>query len=306
MKKIILTHLIVCFSLFTFAQNSFAPIGAQWYADFNSESHTGYSVYTVTKDTLINDIEARLIEGTHYKSDGIEILDSISSVEIVYPLKDTVFYYNSMSESFLPLYYFNVHEGTLLPFHESDAPNNIFEVKVDSINHLVTNGISLEVVHTSAINNWGIGSPESLPYTQTIGSLGVVGFSSLHVASPQLGNYFPPKLRCYIDQDINYQIDGLQDCEQLFPINIKEEELPFSNIKVYPNPTPGLFNLEIQDMKTYLDLTLHILDFTGKPVAIFTNFTDKTIDVSALPSGMYLIKILNDEQLITTQKLIKY
>ena len=50
MKNTTLLLFTILFSLSTFAQDNFAPIGAKWYADFNTESHSGYTVYEVTKD----------------------------------------------------------------------------------------------------------------------------------------------------------------------------------------------------------------------------------------------------------------
>jgi hypothetical protein len=76
----------------------------------------------------------------------------------------------------------------------------------------------------------------------------------------------------------------------------KIENVTSDKFKIYPNPTKGLFNIESQ-----LDLNYSIYDYSGKE--IITGKKDGNIqllDLSNFKSGIYLIKLFNDqEQFIT-------
>ena len=77
-------------------------------------------------------------------------------------------------------------------------------------------------------------------------------------------------------------------------------DLEFTNkISVYPNPTSGVFRVEIEQAEVG-DLQIQILDLQGKVVYTrdvdsFQGDGNKIIDISQLSTGMYLVRIsLND------------
>lgn len=83
---------------------------------------------------------------------------------------------------------------------------------------------------------------------------------------------------------------------------IKEGEEQQSNTVVYPNPAGRFITIENKD-RSINDLHIKILDVFGKEIfemQLTRNL--ETIDVSFLPSGMYIIKTINNS--IETQKLI--
>jgi len=72
-----------------------------------------------------------------------------------------------------------------------------------------------------------------------------------------------------------------------------------SKVKLFPNPTTGIININTQ---TPVDVI--ILDVTGKVVFVASNITkDKTIDLAGLQKGIYLAKISSDNT-TTTEKII--
>ncbi len=76
-------------------------------------------------------------------------------------------------------------------------------------------------------------------------------------------------------------------------------------LKVYPNPTNGLFNLQIAKFSGKLNI--QVTDLNGRLVydAKNTDFNiEKAIDLSAYQSGVYILKV-SGEKLNYSQKLIK-
>ena len=99
---------------------------------------------------------------------------------------------------------------------------------------------------------------------------------------------------CYawvIDVD-NYCCTGSwdPDCQALYDYcatnngTVDIEEIDFKNIIIYPNPTTGKLNI-----KTTLDITYTLFDFTGRIIA--ENSKERIIDITTLPNGVYFLSI---------------
>ena len=76
-------------------------------------------------------------------------------------------------------------------------------------------------------------------------------------------------------------------------LNDVEEE---NNISFYPNPTSSeiIFTTNIEQIE--------VMDLTGKRLMIFNH--EKQINIEALPSGIYYLRLINDKK-VTTKKVIK-
>ncbi|MGJ8744562.1 S8 family serine peptidase [Polaribacter sp.] len=77
----------------------------------------------------------------------------------------------------------------------------------------------------------------------------------------------------------------------------------FKNLSVYPNPTEQFINIMFKN-GSLQDFTLEIYDVLGKKVLKQSNATFKTINVSFLENGIYMLKVSKDNQ-YKTLKLIK-
>jgi extracellular elastinolytic metalloproteinase len=76
-------------------------------------------------------------------------------------------------------------------------------------------------------------------------------------------------------------------------------------IKIYPNPTNGLFNVKINQFVG--KVTIQVVDINGRLILDLkdNNFNvEKTIDLSGFQSGVYLVKVTSEEANFT-QKIIK-
>ena len=85
--------------------------------------------------------------------------------------------------------------------------------------------------------------------------------------------------------------------------------IPFkeNNIKIYPNPSNGIFNLEISDAEnsTY---TVKVFDIIG--VVVYTNtitgttYLKEQIDISKNAKGMYFLSIESDNGSVISKRII--
>ena len=79
------------------------------------------------------------------------------------------------------------------------------------------------------------------------------------------------------------------------------EDTVFSNsISIYPNPASNFINITSRNTI----LKVQIFDITGKKVSDFKNFKSNTLDVSSLTSGIYLMKIADNNNNNSTKKII--
>ncbi len=80
------------------------------------------------------------------------------------------------------------------------------------------------------------------------------------------------------------------------------EDLASKGIKVYPNPTSGILNLTFTGQSVN---KLVITDITGKQIMVKTDIgSEETIDLSDYENGIYVIRIVSDNEIITA-KIIK-
>lgn len=106
------------------------------------------------------------------------------------------------------------------------------------------------------------------------------------------------------DTILNRQFIYERRIEYTTPTEIRELEDQQSSIRIYPNPTKDFITIENKD-QSRSNLQIKILDVFGKE--IFEKLMTQNIEminVSFLPSGMYLIKAINTD--IETHTLIIY
>lgn len=76
------------------------------------------------------------------------------------------------------------------------------------------------------------------------------------------------------------------------------------NFNLYPNPTSG--NLNFKFNKTYKDLVIILLDFSGKTVlkTSANNLNELTLNISTLSEGVYILNIVAEDR-IYIEKVVK-
>jgi hypothetical protein len=116
MKKIYFSFLCCLIGLLTQAQNTFAPLGAEWWYLGTSSSQGGFHGVGVLHmksigDTLILNKQARKLEETIVEHryflfhDQPNASDTIRNTWYVYNNEDTVFCYNNRVHDFTPCTY---------------------------------------------------------------------------------------------------------------------------------------------------------------------------------------------------------
>ncbi|MBQ2375149.1 MAG: leucine-rich repeat domain-containing protein [Bacteroidales bacterium] len=89
-------------------------------------------------------------------------------------------------------------------------------------------------------------------------------------------------------------------CDSLLVLNLTYQvslnDVEEENINFYPNPTQNIINFS-----TTIE-QIEVMDLTGKRLMSFNH--ENQINIEALPSGIYYLRLINDEK-VTTKKVIK-
>jgi PKD repeat protein len=129
-----------------------------------------------------------------------------------------------------------------------------------------------------------------------------------YVADQDLGTYF---LRvknsdgCFTRSDEMLIPTG----DYLPSVKSAADPNPFADLKIYPNPTPGLFTIEM-DNEVYGDMYISIITQGGKEVLKIkfkktTSYFSSQIDLSGQIKGAYFINLRLDKYLKTYQIIIE-
>ena len=84
-------------------------------------------------------------------------------------------------------------------------------------------------------------------------------------------------------------------------MNVSSNDLEFDfDINVFPNPSSGLFFVEVSDLNSQEEISLEVVDLTGKVISSSrlsgsSNFVEK-INLDKNASGVYLLKIVMSDQ----------
>jgi len=107
-----------------------------------------------------------------------------------------------------------------------------------------------------------------------------------------ISSNFLSHLHCDVELDCNYR-----EIENLVGIT---EQLALLQLNVYPNPTQGL--VTVDGLENLENPTARLLDYLGREVKVFRlsdGFGQQQLDISDLPSQLYLLEIRTESGLIS-------
>ncbi len=269
--------------------SSYAPVATRWWHNSSAEGqqqpNSCYKYYEVARDTFVmntpptSGYNCRKIIAEQYLPDKTH-----TALQPLYVFGDTnrIMYYNNYQKRFVEGYKFNVKVGDTLTYYTpqpQSASDTTFRVIVDSITTLILQTENLKRIYTTPLDGWSFGNDG---YAQLIG-----GLASM---LPQPVSYFNNEgpLLCYQDTSLYYKyFTGGVTCD--FPVSavMKKKE---SKITISPNP--AMDKLQITNDKLQIGDEITVTDLLGQTVIRTTQNAVRTtqIDVSGLPSGMYLLK----------------
>lgn len=271
--------------------------GATWYYKYGEgleAQSAGYEKLEVIGDTVVNNIDYRIINRIRVFSTGVEQV--LNNLYLRYNSEnDQVFRFSDSTEYLL--YDFSVEVGDTIIV---EVINGLGEVSycnllVDSIRiELFSDSIQRRVQYCTETQNFqfrfagriveGIGSEVFLfPVDELACDAGCAD-----------------NLRCFSDSKVKITSPNI-GCDELITntdLIIKQK----NELKVFPNPAQDL--LYIESMNPMLSVT--ILDLNGSDIIKKSVYSEliTSLDIQSLDSGIYIIRILFRDKYFETRKLM--
>jgi hypothetical protein len=87
----------------------------------------------------------------------------------------------------------------------------------------------------------------------------------------------------------------------IFPTNVYDF-LDNCSLDIYPNPSNGIFNIELSCATLGVNYDVEIYDLIGKQVRVYQGLNQsnniETVDLSLMPNGVYIIYLKNENGII--------
>ncbi len=123
------------------------------------------------------------------------------------------------------------------------------------------------------------------------------------------GGFWNPPYMNYMQGAWLVKTDSMGNAPGMFTVGIEEGELIIKNVelKIFPNPTSDNLNLLMQENPKD-DLQLEIYNISGQLVMqqqLPAFEKEHRVNVQHLQSGVYLVKLVSDSQVVYSNKIIK-
>ncbi len=290
---------------------------AEWSLKFSGIASYGYVTYRLTNDTIINGIQCKNIN-----SNGVYVTflppygaDTIMGQSNLHFFEDDSVVFATglffQSEGFDTLYNFKAKAGeswTISQFYtEGYGCDSLLKISVIDTGHILINGTWLYYLNVEYSSSQIQGNDTLLfSNTDTIYErFGSLKYNAAFISVP--GNCasasgtvdFNSYTICNY-QDDEFSLQGT--CPHLV-ISIEEKDISF--VKVFPTPTTGIVNIEVNNTAT--KNYLRIQDLNGQSVFKSTIENQKSsIDVSTFSNGIYLLTIFNSEKTATIKMVVQH
>ncbi len=280
-------------SIKTIAQD-WAPIGATWHYSFSDWYYPpfliSYSKIVSEKDTIINSVNCRKL--INYKAGPNGTPNYYQKKIYMYETDKKVYYYVDSLSRFCLLYDFNANAGDWWILDEYSGSEWFRDtVKVISTDTIIINGHKRKTMMTQN-SNFQVG----------LDGLCIEGIGNWYYMFPtfDMTEYGP--LRCYQDNELGLYSTGQTPTCETTTIGI--EEIGYdSKVYIYPNPCNDFINVQLKEnlvceIKIFSALNQMVYDYAST-----NNFF--TIPTKQLPAGVYFILIINNNNIIFKNTLIK-
>lgn len=283
MKSTIPILIFLLTGFFSFSQSYesiFGDQSTQWNMTIGNLWGMGSVKHTVVGDTLINGKEFKIIDGYYHYEEYLGFLreDTITG---------KAWYCNSVDKTEKLIMDMNlvIGDSMYIGGNWNSHPGNY---KVDSV-YYFNNRKYIRF-------DFKIPFPEQEQFVLIEGITSNMGF---RFQDGQYINNFNPKLLCSYKNGI--QIYGSEPCE--IPIQGIEENQNEHNIEIFPNPFSDKIKIQIID-KNNNPKKYKILNIYGKQILSGEIEINKSLDLAKLTSGIYLVIVTNEDELIIGKKKI--
>ncbi len=279
----------------------FAPLGAEWYYDYQDHFTKGYIKITVTGDTIIDGVLCRVLlkERIGYNYQYHQLFHTALGNEFLFQQNDSIMLFRN--DCFQKLFDFEAAIGSSwqIPGHPGWCEDSYGTVFVVDKGNEYINGIELKYVSVldGPQSYWGYsysmyGQPsDTIKIIERIGPVG----SYLFPEQKCFLDYTEGgRLRCYSDtqlgmwnnnESIGENCDYIDENHTLIMDNDQTDEL-----LVFPNPSTGVVRIDLPIQNCFVKVFSSSGQLVYDTIASFP----VVLDLSLYQKGIYYLVIVSD------------
>jgi len=304
MKKLLILWIILS-NVYLIQGQEFAPIGAKWYYTeyFAFSGDIGYLSIESLKDTVIKEIPCRKLGKNNFLG-----CTGRGFTEFVYQVDSTIFFYDADLDEFQVLFNLKAEKDSVwyIKIMDSNQEIDTLSVYVDSTDFIEINSKNLKMFHVTYTGTYH-GDTINHYTSQIIETIGDVSY---------LFNLYPnwagacdmnysDGLRCYEDPEFGFYSTGIADSCTFTYDWVATEGIMSNryNLIIYPNPTNGQFQIEIDSKET---VTIEIINLLGDIIYSKEFVSNTQVDINGYPNALYFACLKYNNVVLKMSKILKY
>ncbi len=300
-------YFLLILNLVVFAcagQIVFSPPGAKWHYSFTMLTFAPPAGSVVNnkiiydRDSIIGIDTVKVLKTTRFFTE----CSSYTPFTLIKQKGDTIFMKNNKTQNtWQILYNFAAIAGQNWKTTFLDDNNTVktYTITVDTVKYVTVNSFVLKQLVVHYANQTGSGPlkiTERFGYNQFMFNYTnyMVGFCDY--------DYFNSFL-CYEDSTFGLKQFTNKPCDYTYYVGLKENYNNGKMMKVYPNPTSGILNLDLRNFLSTENYSVKIVNLLGQNV--MEGKLEESLNISSLKNGIYFVQLFDKEKLIATEKIIK-
>ncbi len=277
-----------------------APVGAKWHMSegYGWAPYLGYHGMESIKDTIIGGKTARMCRefDYHHQNDSLYYFTR----HYFYDSLDKVFFYDEPLDQWNLLYDFSKQVGDTIFYTWNDIliPDTVrFYNIVDSVYTININGVNRKAQDVIQ----GMDSSMHAIWLDWFGGTNIQGIGRNYsmFPTPHNSDRYEFELRCYEDSILGLYTNPTfslwhpnVNCDSVVFLNITDKIE--TSINIFPNPANSYLKVSGVEKASQI----RVLNLNGTVVMTKDADTDASIDIQALSNGIYIIEIINSDQVI--------
>ena len=312
--KLIVLVLLLVVSCNLKAQMEFAPVGAEWYYNYNNFATRGYVKIKSESDTIIDSVFCKkLVKSIHvYDFISDKTSEGVFGSEYIAQLNDSIMIY--FDGEFKKLYDFSAEIGDTLIIPE------LGHYEEFTYGNAVVTGKGFMEFEGKSLRYIDLKQDESAPWQFSCYHNYDNGYNTARICE-KIGNisgYLLPEkcflsddeeggaIRCYSDNETSIAFSN-EECDYVPQKDDVDEMSASDMIKIYPNPATTKVEVSYTIPENETNTTLVMTNALG--INVMTKQLDgangkMTLSLEDIPSGIYFYSIRCGEN-VKTGKLIK-
>lgn len=294
------------------------PPGATWIYELVAQTARVFNKYTYEKDTVLNNINAKMLKFTVIEYVGIKPWEGRMTLDRGYEFlaesNDTIFRYDKITHNFNFLYSFNPQVGDTFIVGNSEI-RCLNDSTFPSFDTLYVTGTETHEYENRIYNVYNTSRNRKLFLGSVISKIGGgrQPFPSVNFSQCSYGSGPYVSLVCYSDSirgSVSFSTQssmGHTECHMIatgipdMPLQGKQENAYL----LYPNPANSMLSIVSLGTRQIQQISIYS---TSGSLMFESNEIDKqnpSIDVANLSSGLYVIKIADSENKNSVYKFLK-